>query len=148
MAREFLRSPIRTLFHELRALVSFGYAAIVWAAAGASNMGASTTATHSRAVTAPSASDAGANGDTLLSVEIDYVGDRLGFYFSVAARLDRVRFLLDGKEIHTRFLRSNKHVPNIVEVDVEGAWRDTVSGNASKGEEGRKSWLVTLQHVQ
>ena len=148
MAREFLRSPIRTLFHELRALVSFGYAAIVWAAAGASNMGASTTATHSRAVTAPSASDAGANGDTLLSVEIDYVGDRLGFYFSVAARLDRVRFLLDGKEIHTRFLRSNKHVPNIVEVDVEGAWKDTASGNASKGEEGRKSWLVTLQHVQ
>ena len=151
MAREFLRSPIRTLYNELRALVSFGYAAIVWAAAGASNVGASTTATRSRAVTARSGGGTetpDANGDTLLSVEIDYVGDRLGFYFSVAARLDRVRFLLDGKEIATRFVRSNKHVPNIVEVDVEGAWKDATSGNASEGEEGRKSWLVTLQHVQ
>lgn len=151
MAREFLRSPIRTLFHELRALVSFSYAAIVWAATGASNTGASTSATHSRAVTAPSGGGTvtpDANGDTLLSVEIDYVGDRLGFYFSGAARLDRVRFLLDGKEIHTRFVRSNKHVPNIVEVDVEGAWKDTITENASKDEEGQKSWFVTLQHAQ
>lgn len=148
MAREFLRSPIRTLFHELRALVSFGYAAIVWAATGASNMGASTTATRSRAVTAPSGSNAGANGDALLSVEMDYVGNRLGFYFSVAARLDRIRFLLDGKEIHTRFVRPNKHVPNIVEVDVEGAWKDTTTETTSTVEGGQKSWLVTLQHVQ
>lgn len=164
MAHEFLRAPIRTFFREIRALVTFGYAAIVWAAGGAGVDAASAPATASRTLAAPSGSgtpESSAGRRMLLSVDVDYVGSRLGFYFADAVKDNgRIRFFLDGEEIEAHLVRANEKVPNIVEVDIESAWRRSLAGRAAagpgnldtrestEGSEKQTSWTVSVQLVQ
>ncbi|GAA5979800.1 hypothetical protein JCM10908_003050 [Rhodotorula pacifica] len=152
MAREFLRSPIRTFFNEIRALVTFSYAAIVWAA---SNNG-STTASSSGTLPAPLSSSAagptGSSAQTALEVEIDYVSDRLGFYYSGSVEQQQLHFLLDGEVVDFALVRTNEQVPNLVEVDIETAVerhkQKNATGSQVDGITKQKPWVVAVQLKQ
>lgn len=149
MTREFLRSPFRTFFGELRALVTFSYAAIVWAASGSARSGERVqgrvgspagSATSTLPTTSAQPSGASTAG---IEIELDYVSDRLGFYLSAGLTKDSLHFTLDGHDINSSLVRTHKHIHEIVEVDVEKAWQASTSANtALKGTVTSKPWVV------
>ncbi|GAA5939184.1 hypothetical protein JCM3775_003206 [Rhodotorula graminis] len=135
LAQDALRSPLRTLFGEVRALVGFGWATVLWAVgAGQRSVGGQTrpavTAGPAPASTTLEGEGKPAelecmpvethDGEThdgeTLRIELDYVG-RLGLYVSLpAARTPSssassaeqlpVRLALDGALLDALFVRS------------------------------------------
>ncbi|GAA5849476.1 hypothetical protein JCM9279_000913 [Rhodotorula babjevae] len=136
LAQDALRSPLRTLFGEVRALVGFGWATVLWAVgAGQRSVGgqprAAVTAGSAPATVEGLSAGEGADeqpqlerapvkahdGETL-RIELDYVG-RLGLYVSLpsssssatsssssSAEQLPIRLALDGAPLDALFVRS------------------------------------------
>ncbi|GAA5905362.1 hypothetical protein JCM8208_003831 [Rhodotorula glutinis] len=135
LAQDALRSPLRTLFGEVRALVGFGWATVLWAVgAGQRSVGGQGRAVVTAGPAPSSAEGLSAgkreiegeqpqperapvkthDGETL-RIELDYVG-RLGFYVSLPAASSAsssspdeqlpIRLALDGAPLDAIFVRS------------------------------------------
>lgn len=165
LAHDALRSPLRTLFGEMRALVSFGCAAVLWAVGAGQSRHVNGQAR--RAVTAgpepasappeeePMSRDVAKayTGDTL-RIELDYVG-RLGLYVSLPARTSSpateggessslpLRLALDGASVDPLFIRSSllddsKGQRFLVEVDLEAAWNKSIGSRPAPEAEAER----------
>lgn len=145
MARELLRSPVRTFFSELRALVTFGYAAIAWAATSVARPPSSQGTRSVESSAAPTPPEPVSTG-AAFEVETDFVSDRLGFVFSPAVRKEDVRFMLDGEEVAPELVKPSDGVPQILEVDVEQVWRRSAATQEARDGSGAigRPWKVGL----
>ncbi|BGP45721.1 hypothetical protein JCM10450v2_001551 [Rhodotorula kratochvilovae] len=164
LAADLLSSPLRTLFAEVRALVSFGLAAVLWAVQGrgpGAQQGRRVEAAQAERVAMEDVGEP-------LRLELDYVGS-LGLYVSLtsassSAPVDAstlpLRITLDAAPLDAAFLRvsplssGTKDGAHLVELDLEGAWNKRIGSRpaheaegASAPEEGGevRPWVVEVQ---
>ncbi|GAA5987926.1 hypothetical protein JCM11641_004584 [Rhodosporidiobolus odoratus] len=178
---DLFRRPLRTLFSEVGAVVSFGFAAVVWALGGTVKDGQSeieeapreelqdeeppreqkeeepvvvvpsiVSPVHIEA-TAPPPEPSRASQVTKphprspksphLSLQLDFVSPRLGFYVAGLSNPSCLRFCLDGHDVPSSFVKQGSQ--QVVEVDVEGAWR----AEGGKGEAVFEPWKLTVEAV-
>ncbi|GAA6054886.1 hypothetical protein JCM3770_004268 [Rhodotorula araucariae] len=169
LAQDLVAAPLRTVVAELRALVSFSLAAILWAVQGARAHHA-----NDRTVEADAAQTVATPGVTVpvgepLRIELDYLGT-LALYLSssrplhssgaaVGDGLPPLRITLDAHLLEDEYVRTTPlsggaDAAHLVELDLEGAWnkrvgprtaRREVEGAAEEEDLDISPWVVEVQ---
>ncbi|GAA5841610.1 hypothetical protein JCM11251_004231 [Rhodosporidiobolus azoricus] len=147
---DLFRRPLRTVWHEVGAVVSFGFAAVVWALGVRGRTGGAGRSLEGLSTQAQVEEEEEQDGKDRLEVLLDFVSPRVGFYVSslgvpsstgIASAL---RFKLDGKEVEEKYVyRAMGAEGKVVEVDAEGAWRGQ-GGKEVKGGGETKPWRLTV----
>ncbi|BGP18755.1 hypothetical protein JCM10213_003046 [Rhodosporidiobolus nylandii] len=168
LLRDLFRSPFRTLFSEVRAVLTFGLAAVMWAVGGGSRSGSNGGRTLQAARVQPQQAepaedvasprpttlaepvDPASPPKTRLHLQLSHLSPSLGFYIANAGLpssfpSSRLHITLDGRPVPAAYISQSQASENIVEVNAEGAWKSLV-GRAEKGRDA-EGWELTVEVV-
>ncbi|GJN88265.1 hypothetical protein Rhopal_001230-T1 [Rhodotorula paludigena] len=165
LARDLVHRPFRTVLGELRALVSFGLAAVLWAVGAArTQASAANGVSGERRVledVTPGQEEEGEPREVPLPgpafrVELDYLSKSLAFFVSPPDDSASLRFTLDARTIDPVFVRthsSSETSGEIVELDVEGEWNKRIGSRPApqadkEDDEALQPWVVEVCVVE
>ena len=144
LAHDFVRRPIKTVFHEVSAFFGVLTAAVVWTISSAATRRpapsiAPPTVQSPQVPIADAASaavESQAKGGKVLRVQLAFAG-RVGFYASGTGVVP-LTFALGGKPVGAEFVERLEL--GIISVDVEGF----LGGEVEQGAKGGSGWVLDV----
>ncbi|GAA5915872.1 uncharacterized protein JCM6883_000807 [Sporobolomyces salmoneus] len=154
--RSFLQRPFSTLSNEIRGILTFGIAMIVWAfktrqlrrIGDETVIESSTTREQEQsqkeelgATSTEKEDEPQSTRAITLQIELEFISPQVAFYFSPALSCPSdIEFRLDGAVIEEEYVKAREE--GIVEVDFEGFWRE----NGKRIKLGSRSWIIDVTY--